>query len=261
MNKYLLKSYLLTTALIISSVMTAQVNRNKGIIWSAIRGLEYQIKAGFNIGGVSPLPLPSEIRKINSYRPELSFSLGTEITKWFGEDFKYGVITGISFESKSMSTDATVKNYGMELIEQGQKVSGRWTGDVQTKFRSTYLTVPILFGFKVSTRVVLKTGPYFSYVLDRNFSGYVHDGYLRAGDPTGVKTEYKDGKTAPYDFSTDLRKFQWGMRLAAEWRAFEHLNVFGDLNWGLNDAFKKDFKTITFAMYPIYLNVGFGYAF
>ena len=34
-----------------------------------------------------------------------------------------------------------------------------------------------------------------------------------------------------------------------------------DLTWGLNDIFKKDFDTISFAMYPIYLNVGFGYAF
>lgn len=29
----------------------------------------------------------------------------------------------------------------------------------------------------------------------------------------------------------------------------------------LNDIFKNDFNTITFAMYPIYLNIGFGYAF
>ena len=46
-----------------------------------------------------------------------------------------------------------------------------------------------------------------------------------------------------------------------EWRAFKHLNVYADLTWGLNDIFQKDFDTITFAMYPIYLNGGFGYAF
>lgn len=34
-----------------------------------------------------------------------------------------------------------------------------------------------------------------------------------------------------------------------------------DLTWGLNNIFKNDFHTITFAMYPIYLNIGFGYAF
>ena len=37
---------------------------------------------------------------------------------------------------------------------------------------------------------------------------------------------------------------------------------FGDnLTWGCNGIFKSSFKTITFTMYPIYLNLGFGYAF
>ena len=64
-----------------------------------------------------------------------------------------------------------------------------------------------------------------------------------------------------YDFSDDLRHFQWGLQVGAGWRAFKHLNVYADLTWGLNDIFKSDFNTITFAMYPIYLNIGFGYAF
>ena len=94
-----------------------------------------------------------------------------------------------------------------------------------------------------------------------DFSGNVYDGYLREGDPTGNKVVFADGNNAPYDFSKNLRRFQWGAQLGAEWRAFKHLNVYADLTWGLNDIFQKDFDTITFAMYPIYLNVGFGYAF
>ena len=73
--------------------------------------------------------------------------------------------------------------------------------------------------------------------------------------------EFTDGKIATYDFSDDLRHFQWGLQVGAGWRAFKHLNVYADLTWGLNDIFKSDFNTITFAMYPIYLNIGFGYAF
>ena len=38
-------------------------------------------------------------------------------------------------------------------------------------------------------------------------------------------------------------------------------NLYAELTWGMNDIFKTDFDTISFAMYPIYLNVGFGYAF
>ena len=66
---------------------------------------------------------------------------------------------------------------------------------------------------------------------------------------------------ASYDFSDNLRKFQWGAQIGTEWKAFKHLIVYADLTWGLNDIFQKDFDTITFGMYPIYLNVGFGYAF
>ena len=84
---------------------------------------------------------------------------------------------------------------------------------------------------------------------------------LREDDPTGPKVEFTDGKIATYDFSDDLRHFQWGLQVGAGWRAFKHLNVYADLTWGLNDIFKSDFNTITFAMYPIYLNIGFGYAF
>lgn len=249
--------------MLISSVsVLAQSDRNRGIIWSSLRGLEYEVKAGINIGGASPIPLPSEIRKIDSYRPDLALSLGAEVSKWFGVKEQYGFIFGLTIESKSMRTDAQVKNYGMKIIGNGgEEVSGQWTGNVVTKFRTSNLTLPLLFGYKVSNRVNLKVGPYFSYVLERDFSGHVYDGYLREGDPTGPKVVYEGENKATYDFSKDLRKFQWGLRLGTEWRAFKHLNVFADLNWGLNDIFKKDFDTVTFSMYPIYLNVGFGYAF
>lgn len=258
----LLKNTLVLIMLISSVSVLAQSDRNRGIIWSSLRGLEYEVKAGISIGGAAPLPLPSEIRKINSYRPDLALSLGAEVSKWFGTQDQYGFIFGLTIESKSMRTDANVKNYGMKIIGNGgEEVAGQWTGNVVTKYRTSNLTLPVLFGYKVSDRVNLKAGPYFSYVIERDFSGHVYDGYLREGDPTGPKVIYDGDNKATYDFSDDLRRFQWGLRFGVDWRAFKHLNVFGDLNWGLNNIFKKDFETITFNMYPIYLNVGFGYAF
>ena len=256
------KHILLLLAVFSSINIYAQKDRNWGIIWSALKGLEYEVKGGINIGGTSPLPLPSEIREINSYRPDLALSLGTEISKWFGQNDRWGFIFGLTLDTKAMKTDATVKNYGMEIIgDGGEEIKGQWTGNVKTKFRNSYITLPLLAGYKVSKRVNLKLGPYFSYVLERDFSGHVYDGYLREDDPTGPKVEFKDGSTATYDFSDDLRRFQWGLQFGAEWRAFRHLNVYADLNWGLNNIFKKDFDTVTFNMYPIYLNMGFGYAF
>ena len=45
------------------------------------------------------------------------------------------------------------------------------------------------------------------------------------------------------------------------WTAYKHLLVNANLAWGCNDIFESSFKTVTFNLYPIYLNVGFGYLF
>lgn len=239
----------------------AQSDRTPGIIWSYLNGLEYQVRAGVNIGGTSPMPLPKEIRSIEGYSPTLCISLEGNVLKWIDKDKKYGVILGLRLENKGMKTRAEVKNYSMEIIDGNSSVKGNWTGGVKTNFSGSYLSIPLLAAFNVAPRVKLSVGPYFSFMTDGEFSGRVLDGYLRKGDPTGTKVEFKDGKEAVYDFSENLKTFQIGAQAGAEWRAFKHLNVYADLTWGLSNIFEKEFKTISFKMYPIYLNVGFGYAF
>ncbi len=240
----------------------AQENQNRTLINAALHGWEYEIKAGVSIGGTAPLPLPVEIRSIDAYNPTLALMLEGNAIKWLGTQKKWGVITGLRMETKNMITKATVKNYGMEIIGgDGNRLKGNWTGGVQTKVRNTYITVPVLGAYKISPRWRAKLGAYVSYLMDGEFSGYVYEGYLREGNPTGEKVNFTNGAVANYDFSSNIRKFAWGLQAGADWRAFKHLNVFADITWGMNDIFKKDFNTITFAMYPIYLNVGFGYAF
>lgn len=256
------KLILILTCLLVTISTQAQKERNETIIRSALYGLEYEIKAGFNIGGTLPIPFPAEIRSIDAYNPTLSISIEGNVTKWLGEKHKWGIIVGLKMENKGMRTKADVKDYGMEIIgDGGEKVAGHWTGGVRTKVQNSYLTVPVLAVYKLTPRWNLKAGPYVSYLMDGDFSGHVYEGYLRENDPTGPKVEFTNGKVATYDFSSDLRKFQWGVQLGADWKAFKHLKVYADLNWGLNDVFKKDFNTITFDMYAVYLNVGFGYAF
>ena len=104
----------------------------------------------------------------------------------------------------------------------------------------------------------IRVGPWFSYVLSGEFFGEAYDGYLRDGDPTGEKANVS---SATYNFNDDLRRFQCGMQLGAQWRAFSHLNVTASLTWGVVPIFKKDFDTVTFNMFPIYGNIGFGYVF
>ena len=261
-RQYTISILILLTICIGTRPAYAQEERNQGIIQSYLHGWEYGIKAGFNIGGTSPLPLPNEIRSIEGYNPGIAISIEGRATKWLDETKKWGVTLGVSLENKHMTTEAITKNYGMKIINtNGGELEGLWTGRVKTKVKNSYLTVPVLANYNISKRWTLSAGPYVSYLLDGDFSGHVYEGHLRTPDQTGSRVDFTGESVATYDFSNNLRNFQWGMQLGGEWKAFKHLTVYADLKWGLNDIFQKDFDTVTFAMYLIYLNVGFGYAF
>lgn len=239
----------------------AQTDRPGGIEKSTVLGLEYEVNAGFNIGGASPLPLPAEIRKIHSYSPHLNLQIGATVTKWLDAERKWGIASGFRFETKGMETDASVKNYGMEIIQDGKKLSGKWTGRVRTKYHSQQLTIPVTGIWGINDRWKVNLGFYLAYAFSNEFDGYVYEGYLREGDPTGNKVSFEGDSRATYDFGSDLRKFQWGLQCGGSWRVYNRLAVNANLTWGLNDIFESSFKTVSFNMYPIYLNLGFGYVF
>ena len=158
-----MKRYIVLIGILcLSGVVTlkAQQERNQGIIWSSLRGLEYTVKAGINIGGTAPVPLPREIRAIDSYRPTLCVSIEGDIKKWFGESKEWGMMIGLRLENKGMETKATVKNYSMEIIGSGgEKLKGNWTGGVQTKVENTYFSIPVVALYQLNNRVSFSAGP------------------------------------------------------------------------------------------------------
>ena len=113
----------------------------------------------------------------------------------------------------------------------------------------------------IGEKVLLKAGPYMSVLLDKSFEGYVYDGYLRQGDPTGPKVTMgsKEDERATYDFSDDMRSLQFGIAAGVDWQFSHRFGVSADLNWGLNGIFKKDFKTVEQTLYPIYGTIGVFY--
>jgi hypothetical protein len=226
------------------------------ILYSASKGIEYRVKAGILIGGMSPLPIPLEIRKIHNYNPLLNFMLEGEVVKLFNKH--WGLSTGIRIETKGMKTNAGVKDYYMKMKSDDGLLEGVWTGDIETKVNNYYLTLPMLAVWKPSLRWEIKSGTYISFVTDGNFHGYAYNGYLREGSPIGEKIDIEN---AMYDFSSDLRKWSWGIQAGVAWRAFPHLLVGLDFTWGINSIFKKDFYVMTQGMYPIYASVNFSYAF
>ena len=160
MKKQLIIS-ILGLLLLTSHSLFAQKDRNAGIINSYLIGLEYEVKAGFSIGGTSPLPLPKEIRSIDSYKPTLQIAIEGNVTKWLNPARTWGIMLALRLETKGMKTDARVKNYSMEIIgDGGERMKGFWTGQVKTKVNNSYLTVPVLAAWRVSPRWKLNAGPF-----------------------------------------------------------------------------------------------------
>lgn len=224
--------------------------------------IEYTSHIGINIGGTAPLPIPEEIREIKSYSPGVNPTIGMEVLYHFGNDSRWGIASGLTIEKRGMSTGAEVKNYRTEIIgENNNKLRGNWTGNVHTEVENWYITLPLLAVYEINSRISVKGGAFLSYLADGSFSGYVNDGYLRKNDPTGDKIIFDSSTKGTYDFSESLSEISWGVQAAADYTATDHLKICARLTWGLNDIFEKDFSTISFSMYPIYLNIGLGYRF
>lgn len=224
---------------------------------SDFHGMGFLVRAGYVLGGTSPLPLPAEIRKINEFAPKGGFSLGVDGYKYFNTH--WGMSAGLRFFMQGMRTGAEVKNYGMTIRMGDDVVSGRFTGTDITETRMTGFTIPVTATYRAGARWTFNLGPYVSYWIYRDFDGEVFDGYLREGSPVGQKITIGADNPASYDFSENMRRFSWGMEFAADFRVREHLNVFGLLDWGLNDVFASDFETVTFSLYPIYATLGLAY--
>ena len=204
--------------------------------------LQLKARAGYNIGGTTPVPLPATIRSLDGYSLTPSFMVGADAVLPLTR--QWGIMTGLRFENKGMKGDVTTKAYFMEVVKGDQKMAGLFTGHVEQEVRQWMLTVPVQATLTLSRKVMLKGGPYVSFLLDKGFSGIASDGYLR-----------KD----TYDFDDDMRSVQFGVGLGIDWQVYKRLGVSADLNWGLTGIFPGDFKTVEQTLYPIYGTIGVFY--
>ena len=223
------------------------------------RDVESYGRLGYNIGGNAPLPMPATIRSLNKFSLQPNLSVGVDVIKPVAK--RWGVLVGLHFENKGMHIDADVKNYHMEIVKDGERLEGVFTGKNNTKATEWMFTLPVQGVFNIKPNVRLKFGPYFSYLTQRKFEGYAYNGYLRVDDPTGAKIELGDTEDTrgDYDFNGDMRRFQMGLDLGVDWYFARRLGVYADLAWGLSGTFPGSFKTLEQTLYPIYGTIGLTY--
>ena len=230
--------------------------------WGALSdSLTYYGRLGYHIGGTALIGMPASIRSLSKYDIPANITLALDVYRPL--QGRWGLMAGLHFGNKGMETDARVKNYHMEMEQGGESIEGFFTGQVITKVEEWVLTLPIRVAYDLSSRFRLHGGPYVSYVFSHHFSGEAYNGYLRQGDPTGVRIDmgYEPETRGTYDFSSHMRRMQFGVEAGFDWNCYRRWGLAAGVSWGLTGVFKSDFHTIEQTLYPIYGTIGLTYRF
>ena len=221
--------------------------------------MELKARVGCSIGASTPLGIPATIRQLNSFSLTPNFLVGIDARMPLSE--RWGVQASLHAENKGMSAVITTKGYHMAMVKGDEALEGVYTGRVEQKTKAWMLTLPVMATFDVSRQWRLHAGPYISLLLSRDFSGNVSDGYLRKDTPTGQKIEmgHEEDERATYDFSDDMRRFQTGIGIGADWQMARRVGISADLSWGLSGLMRSGFKTVEQTLYPIYGTLSISY--
>lgn len=57
-------------------LLTAISAFGMAVFGQEVRKIDYDVALGFNIGATTPMGLPAEVRKIDSYKPTVNLSVG-----------------------------------------------------------------------------------------------------------------------------------------------------------------------------------------
>jgi len=213
---------------------------------------DFSAKIGLNLGGTMPLPMPSNINKIESYNPSIAPTIEAVALRWVSE--KIGISAGIRSDNKGMKSTARVKEYSMSLGD----LHGKFDGMVNTEISFNYFGLPILAHYAFTESFSVYAGAYYAYLLNGEFKGSANEGSLNKSDGTGdTRIDHRE-----YDFSKELRGYDAGLNIGLNYLPYnEHILLSFDFNYGLLSVFPSDFNGISDDMQNIYGKFSVGYVF
>lgn len=237
---------LLSILFILSTSLHAQSNSK----------LNWTLRLGYNIGATSPVSLPAEVRKINSYTPKFNPQIGVLVG--YPLDNKWGLGTGLSLDLKGMRVKSRVKYMHTNVVtsDKGDHLEGYFVGKNTTNVTSSYITIPVFATYKFDEKWDIRLGIYAARKLSANFKGNVSDGYMRVETTTGVK---QDIDLATFDFKDDIRNYDLGALIGANFNFKKKIGIYGDLSWAFLPFFKGNSNPINFNLYNIYGTIGVSY--
>lgn len=225
---------------------------------AVLDSLKVDLRAGYEVGGTLPSHLDNKVRHINNFDPGLNYSFGIEGTLPLKD--RWSLHTGLRFEVGSMDVDSRVKNYDIEVVRGEESLDGIFNGNVRIKSAQRRFTLPLQAGFDLSDKVQLRGGLFVGLLTHRRFWGWAYDGYLREGSPVGAKIEMgtEPGERGDFDFDSNMRRWQWGLDVGADWQFHAQWGLFAELTYGFNGLFKSNFHSVQ-TLHPMFGSLGLIY--
>lgn len=227
------------------------------------KGLEWELNIGLNIGGSMPIPLPEEVRKIESYNPKFNGHVGVSTVYNLNE--KWGIGTELSLNTKGMRVKDRVKYMRTKVTvsdknsQEHRQVEGYFVGKNMTNVNIQSLTLSLYGSYNITENWEVKLGIYASNILKSKFTGNVSDGYLRDGTPNGPIVVIEKDNPASFDFSDNMRDFDAGLVVGGKFKVNDKIGIIANLNWGFTDIFYRDQNPIQFKMQNVYCTIGVAY--
>lgn len=222
--------------------------------------LQFKVTAGINIGGLSPIPLPDNIREIKSYNPDFNPSVGVEGLYEFRNKWSVGISPRVEYKGMKVKDRVVYFHTMIQMGEGGEAASfeGDFSGINYTESKNLYLGTPVFVQFTPDEKWHYRLGGYLAFLLDSKFKGTVSNGYIRNGGSLGEKVEVS---SASFDFSDKVQKLDYGIYAGISRDVSDRFSVDVSLQWGMRSAFPSSFTGISFSMYNIYAQIGTGYRF
>ncbi len=209
------------------------------------------VQVGYNIGGLSPVPLPNTIRKIESYSPGFSPSLGLGVI--YRVHNEWSLQAAIRLDWKSMTIQDSVQYFHTLISQNGAEFEGDFTGTNNTKSKNLYLTLPVSVIYSKRDNWRYNLGLFVGHLIRPSFTGTVSNGYIRKGNSLGEKVQID---IATFNFNNRERTFDMGIQGGVEKKILKRFYATGNLQWGLRPVFPPSFKGIGFKMYNVFFTLG-----
>ncbi len=220
------------------------------------------VRVGLNVGASAPFGIADNISPL-SYSPNFSpvIAFDREFVLWRGLTLS----SGIRLEYKGMRTRAKVQYFKTSVRQEDDKgnitqFDGHFTGENITNINMAMATLPLDIGWRFSPRYRLRLGGYISYLLYGSFTGAAQNGYTWTIPEEGATLRQRISITsASFDFSKELRKWDWGVEIASTHRVTDRFFVEAGLAVGVRSIFVEGFKGVSMDMHNMYGCLSLGY--